>query len=40
MKVLRRLFARSRMDDREVRILQGIWSKIDWMLRAKEKGKV
>jgi len=36
LKVLRRLFARSRMDEREVQILRGIWSKIDWVLRSKQ----
>jgi tRNA/rRNA methyltransferase len=36
MKVLRRLFARSRMDVREVQILRGIWSKIDWTFRSKQ----
>ena len=33
MRVLRRLFGRSQMEEREVRILQGIWSKVDWHLR-------
>ncbi len=36
MKVLRRLFARSRMDEREVQILHGIWSKLDWSVRPKK----
>ena len=36
MRVLRRLFGRSQMDEREVQILQGIWSQMDWHLR---KGK-
>jgi len=39
MRVLRRLFARSRMDEREVQILQGIWSKIDWYVRSKKTGR-
>jgi tRNA/rRNA methyltransferase len=30
---LRRLFGRSQLDEREVRILQGIWSQMDWFLR-------
>jgi len=29
MRVLRRLFGRSQMDEREVRIFQGIWSQMD-----------
>ncbi len=29
MRVLRRLFGRSQMDEREVRIFQGIWSQVD-----------
>jgi tRNA/rRNA methyltransferase len=36
IRVLRKLFGRSQMDDREVQILQGIWSQMDWYLR---KGK-
>lgn len=36
MRVLRRLFGRSRLEEREVRILQGIWSQMDRHLR---KGK-
>jgi tRNA/rRNA methyltransferase len=38
MRVLRSLYGRSRMDEREVQILQGIWSRIDWYLRMKGKG--
>ena len=38
-KALRRLFARSRMDERDVQILQGIWSKIDWLIRSKQAGR-
>jgi len=37
MRVLRSLYGRSRMDEREVQILQGIWSQIDWYLRMKSK---
>jgi tRNA/rRNA methyltransferase len=41
MRALRRLFGRSRLEEREVRILQGIWSKMDrqmkkWKEREKE----
>jgi TrmH family RNA methyltransferase len=36
MWVLRRLFGRSQMEEREVQILQGIWSKVDWFLRRKD----
>jgi tRNA/rRNA methyltransferase len=36
MRVLRKIFGRSQMDEREVQILQGIWSKMDWHL-GKEK---
>jgi tRNA/rRNA methyltransferase len=39
MRVLRRLFGRSRMDEREVQILQGIWSQIDHVSRAEGRGK-
>jgi len=33
MRSLRNLFGRSQMDEREVRILQGIWSQVDWHTR-------
>ncbi len=39
MGALRRTFGRSEMDEREVRILQGIWSRVDWFIREKEKSK-
>lgn len=37
MRVLRRLFGKSQMDEREVQILQGVWGRIDWHLRRKFK---
>ena len=37
MRGLRRLFGRSQMEEREVQILQGIWSRMDWHLRRKFK---
>ncbi len=33
MRTLRRLFGRSMLEERDVQILQGIWSKIDWFIR-------
>ena len=36
MRVLRKIFGRSQMDEREVQVFQGIWSKMDWHL-GKEK---
>jgi tRNA/rRNA methyltransferase len=39
MKALRRLFGRCQMEERELQILQGIWSKIDWHLRRAQKVK-
>jgi len=36
MRVLRKIFGRSQMEDREVRILHGIWSKVDWHLRKRK----
>lgn len=33
MRTLRRLFGRSQLEERDVRILQGIWSKVDWIRR-------
>jgi tRNA/rRNA methyltransferase len=38
IRVLRRIFGRSHLDEREVRILQGIWSQMDWHIRNKVKG--
>ena len=37
ISALRRLFGRSKLEDREIRILQGIWSKMDWQIK-KQKG--
>lgn len=37
MRALRHLFGRSRLDRREVRILHGIWSKVDWQMRRRKK---
>ena len=34
MRVMRRLFGRAQMDEREVQILHGIWSQMDHWLRA------
>ncbi len=39
MRSLRSLFGRSHMDEREVRILQGIWSQVDWYTRRRKAGK-
>jgi len=39
MRTLRNLFGKSQMDDREVRIMRGIWSQVDWYTRRKEKKK-
>jgi len=35
MRALRRLFGRSKLEEREIQILQGIWSKMDWQMRKK-----
>lgn len=35
MRTLRRIFGRSQLEERDVRILQGIWSKVDWVLKQK-----
>jgi tRNA/rRNA methyltransferase len=37
MRVLRRLFGRSQMDEREVRILHGIWSQMDWHIKKERR---
>jgi len=36
MRALRRLFGRTRMDEREVQILQGIWSQMDHQIRKRK----
>ena len=36
MRVLRKIFGRIQMDEREVQIFQGIWSKVDWHLRKRK----
>jgi tRNA/rRNA methyltransferase len=33
MRTLRRFFGRTQMEERDVQILQGIWSRVDWVLR-------
>jgi tRNA/rRNA methyltransferase len=33
MRVLRKIFGRSQLDEREVQIFQGIWSRMDWHLK-------
>ncbi len=38
MRVFRRIFGRSHLDEREVRILQGIWSQMDWYMKNKAGG--
>jgi len=37
MRVLRRLFGRSQMNEREVRILHGIWSQMDWHIKKERR---
>jgi len=39
IRVLRKLFGRSQMDEREVQILQGIWTQMDHHLRIGKKAK-
>jgi tRNA/rRNA methyltransferase len=36
MRALRRLFGKSEMEERDVQILQGIWSKVDWHLKKRK----
>ncbi len=35
MRTLRRLFGRSLLEERDVRILEGIWSRVDWIHKKK-----
>jgi tRNA/rRNA methyltransferase len=37
MRVLRRILGRSEMEEREVQILQGIWSKMDWHIKKERR---
>jgi tRNA/rRNA methyltransferase len=37
MRVLRRIFGRSQLDEREVQILHGIWSQMDYCLRREKR---
>jgi len=36
MRVLRRLLGRSEMEEREVQVLRGIWSRMDWHIKKGE----
>ena len=38
MRTLRRIFVKSQLDAREVQILRGIWSQVDWAIKNKVKG--
>lgn len=38
MRTLRRLFGRSHLEERDVRILEGIWSRVDWIIRRGNEG--
>jgi tRNA/rRNA methyltransferase len=37
MRVLKRLFRRSQLNEREVRILRGIWSQMDWHIKKERR---
>lgn len=38
LRSLRRVFGRAGLNDREVRILRGLWSRLDWLERERRKG--
>lgn len=38
LRSLRRIFGRAGLNDREVRILRGLWSRLDWLERERLKG--
>jgi len=38
LRSFRRIFGRAGLNDREVRILQGLWSRIDWVENERRKG--
>ncbi len=39
LRSFRRIFGRSGLTDREVKILQGLWSKLDWLNKERCKGQ-
>ncbi len=39
LRSFRRIFGRAHLNDREVRILHGLWSRIDWIEGERRKGK-
>ena len=38
LRSLRRIFGRAGLNDREVRILRGLWSRLDWLEGERQKG--
>ncbi len=38
LRSLRRIFGRAGLNDREVRILRGLWSRLDWLENERRKG--
>lgn len=40
LRTFRRIFSRAGLNERDVRILQGLWSRIDWIEGERRKGKV
>lgn len=39
LRTFRRIFSRAGLNERDVRILQGLWSRIDWIEGERRKGK-
>jgi tRNA/rRNA methyltransferase len=39
LRSFRRIFGRAGLNDREVRILQGLWSRIDWVEAERRKSR-
>jgi tRNA/rRNA methyltransferase len=39
LRSFRRIFGRAGLNDREVRILHGLWSRVDWVEEERKKGK-
>jgi len=37
MRTFRKIFGRAHLDERDVKILQGLWSKIDWLEKQREQ---
>jgi tRNA/rRNA methyltransferase len=40
LRTFRRIFSRAGLNERDVRVLQGLWSRLDWIENERRKEKV